>query len=533
MIWPIFVIAVILIVVTQVFRRIHRSRVVEYETSDAEVSSSGHHFASLTENDHGRYCSLCENGMQSGMQCDFCGVMVDTALCLHSISSTVPCKIFARCTDNDITHHWVRGNLPSCSICIACEEMCGDGVGLVDYRCAWCQSTVHSDCKHSVGERCNLGTNRDFIIPPNCVTVRKAGSRKRKQLVVDSICVPNNMDASAWTPLFVVVNSKSGGAEGSEILRAFRRFLHPAQVINVEQVGIGAALRWSDMYPGICCCVIVAGGDGTVSLALDAISELHRHPPVAVLPLGTGNDLSRVLGWGSSFPGPIDFSKICADIRTANVVKLDRWAVDIVHRRRYGVRAKNKRLSMVNYLSVGVDACVTYGMQSTRESIPKVLSSRLLNKLLFFTFGTKDVLEHACADLEKKVELTVDGTVVKLPSVEGLTILNIPYWGAGVRPWGDPPEMPQAIDDGKFEVFAVRSSFHIAQMQMGVSQPLRIIQGHTLKLRIFGATLPMQCDGEAWMQQPGVIQLSHRGQASLFSKQRSPSESPLLSFFYL
>lgn len=75
--------------------------------SNLFFSLGGHHFVSLTESDHGRYCSLCENGMQSGMQCDFCGVMVDTRLCLHSLSSTVPCKMVARTTDNDIMHHWV------------------------------------------------------------------------------------------------------------------------------------------------------------------------------------------------------------------------------------------------------------------------------------------------------------------------------------------------------------------------------------------------------------------------------------------
>ncbi|VDN43063.1 unnamed protein product [Gongylonema pulchrum] len=115
------------------------------------------------------------------------------------------------------------------------------------------------------------------------------------------------------------------------------------------------------MNPGIDCRILIAGGDGTISLALDSISELQRKIPIAVLPLGTGNDLSRTLGWGPGHEGPIDFCKICAEMRAAKTVNLDRWSVEIVHRRRLGVRAKNKRFSMVNYISVGVDACVTYG----------------------------------------------------------------------------------------------------------------------------------------------------------------------------
>lgn len=36
-------------------------------------------------------------------------------------------------------HHWINGNLPLNSTCEVCDECCGDGPGIVDMRCCWCQ----------------------------------------------------------------------------------------------------------------------------------------------------------------------------------------------------------------------------------------------------------------------------------------------------------------------------------------------------------------------------------------------------------
>ncbi|VDN42196.1 unnamed protein product [Gongylonema pulchrum] len=63
----------------------------------------------------------------------------------------------------------------------------------------------------------------------------------------------------------------------------------------------------------------------------------------------------------------------------------------------------------------------------------------------------EDVLEHACASLHEKLELIVDGSLVPLPPIEGLTVINIPFWGAGVRPWTE-MESPQAFGDGMYSM---------------------------------------------------------------------------------
>ena len=45
---------------------------------------------------------------------------------------------------------------------------------------------------------------------------------------------------------------------------------------------------------------------------------------MGVLPLGTGNDLSRSLGWGGGYEDE-DLSDLLSAIQSADVVKMDRW----------------------------------------------------------------------------------------------------------------------------------------------------------------------------------------------------------------
>ncbi|KAL1116076.1 hypothetical protein AAG570_005571, partial [Ranatra chinensis] len=288
---------------------------------------------------------------------------------------------------------------------------------------------------------CDLGKNRRFIIPPDRVILSYKRLRVGWKLRLKAI---NDPSIENWTPIFVLANRKSGNNSGGDILSGFRRLLNPLQI---------------DI-------------------------------PVALIPLGTGNDLSRVLGWGKEEPKLFSAQSVLDLVSSAKTVSLDRWDVSISPVRHFGRFGRtSKSYSMYNYLSVGVDAQVALNFHRTRQSPFYIVGSRIFNKMLYLLFGTQQVMERGCRNLEQRLELYLDDNRVELPPVESVVVLNIASWGAGVRLWTvghdlkeDLPE--QSFNDGLLEVVGIYSSFHIAQLQVGLSQPLRIGQAKCVRVSL-------------------------------------------------
>jgi len=206
-------------------------------------------------------------------------------------------------------------------------------------------------------------------------------------------------------------------------------------------------------------------------------------------------------------------------VQVAEKVKLDRWSMMIKPHGGLGFRGSYRTLFMYNYISVGVDAQVTLDFHRTRESRFYLFSHRIFNKLLYLCFGTQHVVERECKDLDKSLVVYLGGKKVELPSIESVVILNIPSWAAGVDLWNmgiedDDGSEVQSINDGKLEVVALYSSFHMAQLQCGLSKPHRIGQGNTVKIKL-SRPCAMQVDGEPWYQHPCEFNITYCNQASM------------------
>ncbi|KAG8212748.1 hypothetical protein J437_LFUL019695 [Ladona fulva] len=185
-------------------------------------------------------------------------------------------------------------------------------------------------------------------------------------------------------------------------------------------------------------------------------------PTVGIIPLGTGNDLSQVLGWGVTHTSDFDPTTIFEQVIKASEKPLDRWKVLVQPLRHLPMHHPSREMFMYNYMSIGVDAQVTLNFHRARESPFYIFSSRFFNR----------VSQRNSAD---------------------------------VAP-------PQDFSDGKLEVMTVHSSFHIAQLQVGLSEPHRIGQASNIKIKL-KAQAPMQVDGEPWVQAPAEIEISIHNQA--------------------
>lgn len=127
-------------------------------------------------------------------------------------------------------------------------------------------------------------------------------------------------------PLLVFVNGKSGGGQGLQLISSFRKLLNPHQVFDLCNGGplcgytlITTLVSWYLIHTSRLYVfrkiekyrILVCGGDGTIGWVLQCLDNVGQdslcsNPPCAIVPLGTGNDLARVLRWGSGYSGDED-----------------------------------------------------------------------------------------------------------------------------------------------------------------------------------------------------------------------------------
>ncbi|CAH2003450.1 unnamed protein product [Acanthoscelides obtectus] len=454
-----------------------------------------------------------------------------------------------------VEHHWVhrRSEKGRCKQCDKSfqSKLSFSSKEIVAISCSWCKAAYHNkeSCfsNQRISEECKLGIHSSIIVPPSWIiklprkgafksSLRKspkkgAGKRRTKDKDKENKAFTiKPIPTTNVTPVIVFINPKSGGNQGLKLLQKFQWLLNPRQVFDLTQGGPRSGLELFRKAANLR--VLACGGDGTVGWVLSVIDQIGIDPPpaVGVLPLGTGNDLARALGWGGGYTDePI--SKILLNISNSETVSLDRWSLDVQKNPEANEDGgkENLPLNVVNnYYSLGVDAHIALEFHEAREAHPEKFNSRIRNKMFYGQMGGKDLVKRKWKDLTEFVTLECDGQDIthKLKSlkVHAIVFLNIPSYGGGTRPWNrSMGSVEPSTEDELIEVVGL-TTYQLPLLQAG-GHGTCITQCRTAKI-VTSKTIPMQVDGEACRLAPSIITLTHLNKAPMLIKRKGGKLTP-------
>jgi len=241
-----------------------------------------------------------------------------------------------------------------------------------------------------------------------------------------------------------LINPISGGGQGKEVFDFLPEIMRSMDfkedewkreftAIDSFEEQIKGALAGSE-------CLIAVGGDGTMTAVFSVLlqHEEFRNIKIGLIPLGTGNDLARVLNLYSAL---VDRGLLFL-VRKLVVAKsreFDLWQV-------------NGKFAMANYFSAGIDAHIAHDFNIDRAEGRIAGNSVLKNKLHYVRrfFADKDYRlksgELCVTDAfgKKKVFL--------LQNNRTIIIGNIPSFAGGSNPFGK-----SNMADGLLEVLRIKS----------------------------------------------------------------------------
>ncbi|XP_068440472.1 diacylglycerol kinase delta isoform X2 [Clinocottus analis] len=404
------------------------------------------------------YCNVCREALSGvtshGLSCEVCKFKAHkrcavraTNNCKWTTLASIGKDIIEDEDGVSMPHQWLEGNLPVSAKCNICDKTCGSVLRLQDWRCLWCKAMVHSGCREQLSSKCPLGQCKVSVIPPTALnSIDSDGFWKAS-------CPP-----SCTSPLLVFVNSKSGDNQGVKFLRRFKQLLNPAQVFDLMNGGPHLGLRLFQKFDTFR--ILVCGGDGSVGWVLSEIDALtlHKQCQLGVLPLGTGNDLARVLGWGSACDDDTQLPQILEKLERASTKMLDRWSI-MVYETKFPRQHSGSTVTEDCSDDSEVQHILTYE-DSVAAHLSKILTSDqhsvVISSARVLCETVKDFVARVGKAYEKNTESSEESEVMakkcgvlkeKLDSL--LKTLNEESQASSLPPPASPPTIAEEQEDAE------------------------------------------------------------------------------------
>ncbi|XP_031501066.1 diacylglycerol kinase 1-like [Nymphaea colorata] len=411
--------------------------------------------------------------------------------------------------------------------------------------------------------------------------------------IIDSEAAIQDMSYFPECPVMVFINSKSGGQLGGDLLSTYRMLLNSAQVIdlgadapdkvlhkvyaNIERLKANADSLAFHIEQKMR--LIVAGGDGTAGWLLGVVCDLKlaQPPPVATVPLGTGNNLPFSFGWGKKNPGTDRDSvkSFLKQMKDAKEMRIDSWHIlmrmkapaegacdpiaplELPHSLHAFKRVSHTdsmsedgyhtfRGGFWNYFSMGMDAQVSYAFHSERKLHPEKFKNQLANQTTYAKLGcsqgwfaaplfhksSRNIAQLAKVKVMKRPGHWEDLHIPR--SIRSIICLNLPSFSGGFNPWGTPNSKKKRdrdltapyVDDGLIEVVGFRDGWHGLVLLAPKGHGTRLAQARRVRFEFHKGAAEhtyMRMDGEPWKQplpsedDTVVVEISHLGQVNMLA----------------
>lgn len=232
--------------------------------------------------------------------------------------------------------------------------------------------------------------------------------------------------------------------------------------------------------------IVVAGGDGTVSAVARILSILDRPPPLAILPLGTGNDLARSLGWWEVWKqGGLDYFR--SGIEAGKVEAMDVWSC-----------GENSRF--IGYAGFGLDARIVASVSKLRMKPFCHNLGKRWNQFLYVALGLKHILSNKLKAASTEMDACFfdkkgNMNQIRLRDHVALILSNIDHYAGGGS-----LSSASCWSDGEIEAYVIPTvRAYLGLLLRGrttfFASPVATYKACSVKI-IGKQELPVQLDGE-------------------------------------